>query len=195
MEVAPLSTLTNLMELDLHENKIVDVAPLSALANLKDLDLDGNQIVDVAPLSTLTNLTVLDLDGNQIVNVAPLSTLTNLMELDLHGNQIADFSALDGLIGNLVEYDASDQTDPLVVAADVNRDGIVNVTDLSLVAMHYRNSDFNELASSNIYPDVNGDAIVDVEDLVVVAAKIDAAEVAFAPPPTERPAGDISSHC
>ena len=176
-DIAPLSTLRRLTVLDADENRIVDVAPLSTLTNLKDLDLDGNQIVDVAPLSTLTNLIVLDLDGNQIVDVAPLSTLTNLMELDLHENRIADFSALAGLIGNLVEYDASDQTDPPTEVADVNGDSVVNIQDLTLVA--------SRLGMTGPNPaDVNRDGIVNIQDLVLVAGALGTA--AGAPSETYR---------
>ena len=60
----------------------------------------------------------------------------------------------------------------------MNRDGVVDVTDLVIVARNYLDPNFADLISSNIYPDVNGDAVVDVKDLIAVAAKIDAAATA-----------------
>ena len=207
-DVSPLNVLVNLKILDLHDNEVSDISPLSNLIRLTDLDLDDNQISDITPLSGLTALTYLDLDGNQISDVAPLKDLTNLIVLDLHdntvsdvsplsslvnltvldlsSNQISDFSPLAGLIENLVEYDNSNQTAPPVRTTDVNRDGVVNIIDLVLVASNYNDADLAALAQMNIYPDVNGDGVVDVRDLVVVAADIGA--VATAPTLKKDPA-------
>ena len=195
-DVSPLSTLTNLTFLDLDENEISDFSILSALINLKVLDIEGNHISDLSTLSTLINLTELDLHNNEISDVSPLSGLVNLMELDLHdneisdvsplknltnltvldlrGNQISDFSPIAGLIENLVEYYTDRSTDE----TDVNRDGVVNVVDLILVALYYRDPNFAASASFDFYPDVNKDGVVDVEDLIAVAAEIDAAAAA-----------------
>ncbi|MEG4287329.1 leucine-rich repeat domain-containing protein [Microcoleus sp. C2C3] len=49
-------TLTNLTELSLIRNQIVDIKPLSKFTNLRNLNLSRNQITDVQPLSGLTNL-------------------------------------------------------------------------------------------------------------------------------------------
>ena len=117
---------------------------------------------------------MLDLRGNAISDLSPLRGLTNLRVLDLRGNAISDFSPIAALIENLDEY----YTDPLPRPSDVNRDQVVNVIDLALVAAYYHNPDFAAAASFNIYPDVNADGIVDVIDLVVVAAEIDAAAAA-----------------
>ena len=195
-DISPLKDLINLAVLDLHNNEITDVSPLKDMVNLTDLDLDDNEISDISPLKDMTNLTVLDLDGNQISNVSVLSAMLNLTELDLHDNQISDISALKnlvnltildlsenhisdfspiaGLIENLAEYNNSNQTEPPIRAADVNRDGVVNVTDLVLVASNYRNPDFSDSVQLAIYPDVNQDGIIDVKDLIAVAAEIDA---------------------
>ncbi|MYK17578.1 T9SS type A sorting domain-containing protein, partial [Candidatus Poribacteria bacterium] len=195
-DVSPLKDLGRLEVLDLHDNRISDISPLSPLTNLESLDLDDNRISDVSSLKSLTKLTVLDLDGNQISDVSPLSELRNLMELDLRDNQVSDvsplknlinlkvldlrenqivvFSPIAGLIANLVEY----YMDPLSKSVDVNRDGVVDVIDLALVAANYRNPNFMDSVSSGAHPDVNGDGIVDVEDLVSVAAEIDATAAA-----------------
>ena len=187
-DISPLSGMTKLTVLDLHGNQISDVTPLKNMINLKELDLDDNEIVDVTPLSGLTRLTVLDLDGNRIIDVTPLKNLTDLTVLDLHDNHIEDFSPIEGLIGNLMDYDASGQTEPpsdLRVEppenlADVNRDGVVNLTDLVMIASNFHDPDLEALAESNIFPDVNKDGSVDIIDLLIAASEI----VAFSNAPT-----------
>ncbi|MEG4813167.1 CHAT domain-containing protein [Microcoleus sp. K5-D4] len=90
-------TLTNLTELSLIRNQIVDIKPLSKFTNLRKLNLSLNQITDVQPLSGLTNLRFLVLNFNQISDVKPLSGLTHLTELFLEANQIVDVKPLAGL--------------------------------------------------------------------------------------------------
>ncbi|MEG4440975.1 CHAT domain-containing protein [Microcoleus sp. AT9_B5] len=90
-------TLTNLTELSLIRNQIVDIKPLSKFTNLRKLNLSLNQITDVQPLSELTNLRFLVLNFNQISDVKPLSGLTNLTQVFLEANQIADVKPLAGL--------------------------------------------------------------------------------------------------
>lgn len=178
-DISPLSGLTKLEILDIHGNSIIDISPLKNMINLVELDLDDNEIIDILPLKDMTKLTILDLDGNRIIDVTPLKYLTNLKVLDLHDNHISDFSAINGLIGNLMDYDASGQTDPppdLLVKpvnlADVNRDGIVNLTDLVIIAENFHETDLNSSSDANIYPDVNQDGTVDIIDLLIVASEI-----------------------
>ena len=185
-DISLLKDLINLRVLRLHENQISDLSPLKHLINLRVLTLHENQISDLSPLKDLTTLTKLYLHRNKISNVMPLKGLINLTVLDLSENQISDFSPLVGLIGNLKKYDSSNQTTPLIKSEDVNRDGIVDVTDLVLVAINYRNPDFADSANFDIYPDINGDRIVDISDLVAVAAEIN--PDAAAPTLNENPA-------
>ncbi|MDE0011755.1 MAG: T9SS type A sorting domain-containing protein, partial [Candidatus Poribacteria bacterium] len=156
-------------------NEILDVSPLSTLINLMILDLDGNEILDVSPLSTLINLMELDLHDNEIIDISALKNLRKLKILDLSENHITDFSPIAKLVENLMEYDNSNQASPPIKTADVNRDGVVNVMDLVLVAFNYRNPDFADAAQFGVYLDVNGDGVVDVRDLVAVAAEVDTA--------------------
>ena len=65
---------------------------LSGLTNLTNLTLSRNQILDLSVLSGLTNLTSLGLYNNLIVDISPLSGLTNLTYLDLHNNPLSDTS-------------------------------------------------------------------------------------------------------
>ena len=94
VDLQPLSKFTNLRKLNLSKNQITDVQPLSGLTNLSSLVLNFNQISDVKPLSGLTNLTELFLEANQIVDVKPLAGLTNLTGLSLASNQIVDVTPL-----------------------------------------------------------------------------------------------------
>ena len=52
-----------------------------------------------------------------------------------------------------------------IAASDVNRDGVVNVIDLALVALR-----FGQTGTSDA--DVNGDGVVDIDDLIQVASGI-----------------------
>ena len=171
-DISPLENMIRLIELDLNDNKVSDISPLENMTRLVVLDLNGNQISDVSPLGALTNLTELDLHDNKISDVSPLKNMTKLTILDLRDNRISDFSPIAGLIGNLVEYDNSNQRVPSLETADVNRDGVVDMLDLALVASNYNNPDLADAASANIYPDINGDGIVDLSDLLAVAAEI-----------------------
>jgi hypothetical protein len=89
--------LSNLSELELVGNKIVDLRPLASLKRLTTLLLEDNQIIDVSPLANLTNLTSLRLGVNKIVDVKPLANLTKLKNLSLHNNQIHDIKPLSKL--------------------------------------------------------------------------------------------------
>ncbi len=60
---------------------------------------------------------------------------------------------------------------PTIVKEDVNRDGIVDVNDLIVVAQRYGRTGSNAA-------DVNGDEIVNVDDFILVAAAVDSAAAA-----------------
>ena len=126
-------------------------------------------------LRALKNLIELDLSGNRISDVSSLKDLTNLAKLNLSGNRISDFSPIDGLIETLVVYDISNQISPTYKQEDVNRDGVINILDLVLVAANYGDPNLAALEEMNIYPDVNNDTVVDIRDLVAIAADIGAA--------------------
>ncbi|MEG3967784.1 CHAT domain-containing protein [Microcoleus sp. T2B6] len=129
VDIKPLSKFTNLRELNLSRNQITDVQPLSGLTNLRYLTLTSNQISDVKPLSGLTNLTLLYLADNQIVDIKPLSKFTNLRKLNLSRNQITDVQPLSGLtnLRSLVlNFNQISDVKPL--------SGLTNLTELFLEA-------------------------------------------------------------
>ena len=76
LQVYILNNLTNLINLSLNNNQIIDLTTLSNLTNLEVLRLDDNQIIDLTSLSQLTNLKRLYLNDNQIIDLNPLSQLT-----------------------------------------------------------------------------------------------------------------------
>lgn len=116
-DLASLSGLTNLRQLDLQGNTINNLEPLSGLVNLQNLCLRNNQISNLEPLSELRNLTVLWVQSNQISDITPLSNLTNLTNLELNMNQITDIEPLSGLIN--------------LTALWLNDNSIIDITYLS----------------------------------------------------------------
>ena len=175
VDISLLKDLVNLRYLDIHNSKMSDLTYLKNLINLTELLLDHNAVSDVSPLKDLKKLRKLNLSHNAVSDVSPLRDLTNLRELNLSHNQISDFSPIIGLIRNLVKYNDRNQTVPSIRAADVNRDGVVNILDLILVASNYNAADLAALGRKGIYPDVNSDGVVDITDLVAIAAEIDSA--------------------
>ena len=85
-DLTPLSSLRELILLNLSSNRIVNIKPLSSLRELKILDLKNNQVVDLTYLSPLTSLKYLILSNNEIDDVSALSSLTNLIKLNLYNN-------------------------------------------------------------------------------------------------------------
>ncbi|MDE0685957.1 MAG: leucine-rich repeat domain-containing protein, partial [Candidatus Poribacteria bacterium] len=180
LDISSLKYLTNLSTLDLAHNEISDLSALKALVKLRRLELEDNTISDVSSLGGLINLTELILEDNAISDVSALSGLVNLTVLDLSNNHILDFSPINELVDNLIAYDFSNQTEPPAnagsevpfISADVNRDGVVDVSDLVSVTENFHNPDLEALATTNIYPDVNNDGVVDLIDLLTVAVEM-----------------------
>ncbi len=179
-DISPLSVLTDLRYLNLNDNEISDISSLSVLVNLLFIDLHGNQVSDLTPLKDMIEMTNLRLQENRIVDISPLRGMTKLIRLMLHDNHISDFSPIAGVIDNLIEFDISNQTAPpphLITEltfrkGDVNRDGIVDITDLVLIASHFTDPNLESLAKNNIYPDVNSDGVVNLIDLLLTAAEL-----------------------
>jgi Leucine-rich repeat (LRR) protein len=92
-----LSSLKELKELYLENNKITDISSLSSLTQLQTLYFNYNRITDISSLSSLTKLENLDLAINQITDISSLFSLAQLKELSLANNQITDISSLSSL--------------------------------------------------------------------------------------------------
>ena len=100
-KITNLTTLQNLINLeilDLSYTNISNLTPLQNLTNLKNLNLSDTYITDITPLQNLTNLEVLYLSNTRIDNITPLQNLINLNYLYINGTNITDFSPLQNLV-------------------------------------------------------------------------------------------------
>lgn len=92
-----LEYCTNLTELYIPDNIIVDISALKSLNRLTSVTLSSNQISDISALSDLTSLSYLHLGQNRIADVSPLSSLANLTKLYLSNNRISSIPSLSNL--------------------------------------------------------------------------------------------------
>ena len=125
-DLTGLDLATNLSNLVLVGNGIVDVAVLSELPNLTKLNLGDNSISDLSPLEGLTNLTELLLRNNNISDISPLVENTGLGSgdtVDLRGNRLS-YQSIHTHIPALesreltVEFDNRTPTSPLKISGD-----------------------------------------------------------------------------
>ncbi len=117
-DLTGLEACMSLTDLNLGVNQISDLAPLSGLTNLINLDLGyghnvigsgidfyetGNNLIsDLSPLAGLVNLENLSLMGNDgITSLEPIRTMDSLSQLWLMANPITDFSPLSDVADTL----------------------------------------------------------------------------------------------
>ncbi len=154
--LAGVALLTQLSELDLHDNFLSSVEALAPLVNLETLDLSNNADynnvlapMDLAPLAGLTRLKTLDLFGTLTGTLEPLTSLTQLETLSFGARKLDDISPLAKLV-NLQSLDlqSSELTDigdliPLTKLQKLDLsynpisdftplEGLTNLTELSL---------------------------------------------------------------
>ena len=104
-----LGNLTNLVKLNLDDNKLTGTIPpeLGKLTNLMMLNLDENSLEGPIPpeLGKLINLTALHIEGNELTGHIPpeLGQLTNLKELLLFHNQLG--GPIPPSLGNLINLE------------------------------------------------------------------------------------------
>ena len=134
---------------------------MTGLIELKELDLDDNDISDITPLAGLTKLEEVDLDGNGISDAFPLVGLTSLTYVNLEDNPLNQIS-IETHIPAIEANGARVDFDLPPLPADINKDGVVNIQDLVLVASRIGHDCPNEA-------DINGDAVINVQDLILVA--------------------------
>ena len=110
IESDAFSSLTNLVELDLHRNCIesINQKHFSQLNNLKSIDLYNNRIkcIEENSFSSLKNLTKLDLSVNGLRELNPnlFIGLGNLKYLNLRDNGLKKFDlSIFDYIGNIEE--------------------------------------------------------------------------------------------
>jgi len=139
-----LSSLTNLINLSLHNGSLGDLSVLSGLSRLAALDLYNNPVRDVSPLLVLSNLHCLDLSWDSLITNAPLLgssiTFTNLY---LRGVALTNLSFLSSLTRlNTLNVDSTQLSDASPLAKLTNltylvlsgNPGITNFSALSSLA-------------------------------------------------------------
>lgn len=107
-DVAPLAKLTNLVSLDITENRIRNLSHIAEISGLRSLIVPQNLVSDIGFLSSMKVLTVLNMSDNLIENVTPLAQLTDKTkyklnlggQIDVSLNRIADLSPLSGFFGS-----------------------------------------------------------------------------------------------
>lgn len=85
-DLRPLRGLEHINILNIENNNVVNLAPLQSFKNLIELKARNNKIGSLVSISELPKLSYLDLAYNNIVNTEPLRGNTSLKTLLLHGN-------------------------------------------------------------------------------------------------------------
>ena len=96
-DVAGLQYCTDLVYLDLSNNKITDVSFAKNLLKLRLFSIGINKVTDISALSSLTELEFLEIYTNPIVDYAPLTGLTKLTHLNCARTALADITPLAGM--------------------------------------------------------------------------------------------------
>ncbi len=96
-DLGPLSTLKNLMWLDLRSSKVRDISPLMGLFNLEYLDLGDNGIGRIPNLSKMVGLRKLELGHNMLLDTAFIAGMENLRLLNVSYNRIQNIKGVETL--------------------------------------------------------------------------------------------------
>ena len=135
-DLSPISSLHQLVTLDLSKRDLYDLSLLKDLDGIKELHLHGNRIHDLSGLEDVKALEILNLGTNRLTDISPLADHNTLRELHLDGNFISDPSPLSGLLNLETLY------------LDGNRIG--NITSLSsltqLRALSLRSNELEDIS-------------------------------------------------
>ncbi|GKT15607.1 leucine-rich repeat domain-containing protein [Aduncisulcus paluster] len=95
-DLSPFSagSFTNLVRLELGNNRITDVTDLAAITSLEVLTLYLNDVPDISPLKDMVNLTSFTMYLSNVSNIDALTDMSQLVYLNLYGNSIVDISAI-----------------------------------------------------------------------------------------------------
>jgi len=96
-DVAGLQYCTDLVYLDLSNNKLTDISFVKNLLKLRLLSIGNNDVKDISALSSLTELEFLEIFTNPITDYAPLTGLTKLTHLNCTRTALADITPLAGM--------------------------------------------------------------------------------------------------
>ena len=93
-----LHQLTLLSEISIEGNdNVTNLAPLSKLSNLKEINASGTLISDLSPLSELNDLKVLSCANTRITDLRPLEALVQLEKLDFSNTLLDSLNGLNSL--------------------------------------------------------------------------------------------------
>lgn len=96
-DAAGLQYCTDLVYLDLVNNKLTDISFVKNLLKLRLLSIGNNDVKDISALSSLTELEFLEFFANPVVDYAPLTGLTKLTHLNCARTGLADITPLAGM--------------------------------------------------------------------------------------------------
>ena len=89
-----LVSMTNLKELYLQHNAVVDLSALTGLNKLEKLDVSYNALTTLAPIASCIRLNWVDATGNQLTTLDGICELALLKELSVDYNKLTDISGL-----------------------------------------------------------------------------------------------------
>ena len=153
IELLDVATLTNIATLEGHTSNVLSIAYSPDGATLASGSYDST--VRLWDIATRRNIATFSGTG-EILSVA----------FSPDGTILAS-GADDGTVnlwdaGSILSQETKSANQTVPLPADVNKDGIVNIQDLVLVA-----SSLGQMGENTA--DVNGDGIVNIQDLVLVA--------------------------
>ena len=170
--IVPRGLGSTSIALDVSAGKIYWVE--SDRSRIRRANLDGSNIEDIPPggLNAPEDI-VLDVAGGKMYWTGWTDRDTGyIRRANLDGSNIEHLiTGLQQPGGIALGILSSDN--PTIAEEDVNRDGVVDVNDLVIVARRYGKTGTNAA-------DVNGDGVVNIDDLILVAAALDA-DAAAAP--------------
>ena len=133
-------------------------------------NLDGSNIEDLVTQGLSNpNGIALDVAGGKIYWTD--GRTDKIQRANLDGSNIEDLVTQGLETPSGIAIGIFSPVNPAIVKEDVNRDGVVDVNDLIVVAQRYGRTGSNAA-------DVNGDEIVNVDDFILVAAAVDSAAAA-----------------
>ena len=93
-----ISIASNIKKIDINSKHISDISAFRGLSELEELILWGNDIIDISPLKELKQLKILDLRNNiNIIDISPLKALRKLSEFEMNCNNCSDLGAINDL--------------------------------------------------------------------------------------------------
>ncbi len=145
--LSPLTSLTNLLYLDISSNTVRNLDPIASMEKLEALNVQRNAVNDLSAVSGNKNLLILDVSYNSLSTLSSVFDLPKLQHLDAKYNSISGLSGISKL-GKLVYLDVSnnDLTDitPLADCVQLENLNIAsnNISDIQSLSTLTNMTDF-----------------------------------------------------